>query len=109
MGAAGLNIPSYFNRNSSTPCEALIIRTQLFSPDEKVLVDMLPGDKMEIALLKKEGPCVAIHNGKIAGTIISKDLLQLIKCLNDGKLFSAKVRSVSRGVCAITIEPVIKS
>jgi hypothetical protein len=109
MGGFGTNIAPYFNRNNATPCEALIIRTQLFSPDDEVLANVSPGDKMEIILLKKEGPCVAIHNGKIAGTIISKDLLQLIKCLNDGKIFSAKVRSVSKGVCALTIEPVIKS
>ena len=99
----GIN-SSFFSKAGSADCSRTTIRTQLFSPDPKVLKKIAVGDQLEIQLIKPVGPCVAVYKGNIAGTIISKDLMQLINCIKKGFVFIAVVRSVSGGACAVTIK-----
>jgi len=100
----GSNI-SFFSSTGNTDCSRTIIRTQLFSPDPKILKNISLGDKLGIELKGSSGPCVALYKGNIAGTVISKDLLQLISCIKKGIHFIGVVRSVNGGSCAITIKP----
>jgi hypothetical protein len=102
MGGFSLN--PFFNTQSPKNCEAIVIKTQLFSPNAEIVSKLTNGDILDILLLKSSGPCVAFHEDGIAGTIVSKNLYQLIKCINTGKRFIAIVREVSSGNCAITIQ-----
>jgi hypothetical protein len=99
----GTNI-SFFSAAGNTDCSLTTIRTQLFSPDPKVLKKITVGDNLNIQLANPSGPCVALYKGNIAGTIISKDLMQLINCIKKGFQFIAVVRSLSGGSCAVTIK-----
>lgn len=102
----GASNGSFFRAASNTDCSNTIIRTQLFSPDHKVVKEIIVGDHMDIQLINPKGPCVAIYKGEIAGTIISRDLIQLINCIKNGFKFIGIVRNVTGGSCAITIKTV---
>jgi|GEM_PF-3558170 len=95
----------FFTTIGSPACKDLIIQTQLLSTQPTVLVHISKGDVLNIHLLDRIGPCVASFKDEIAGTVIHKDMLQLINCLNNGKQFIGVVRSVSGGSCLVTIKP----
>jgi len=97
---------SSFFRKGNGDCSNVIIRTQLFSPDREVLKKIKSGYQMEMKLSGSNGPIVALFEGEVAGTIITKDLLQLITCMNSGFKFIAIVRSIDSGACAITIKSI---
>ena len=96
----------FFNSRLSTCCSDLIIRTQLFSPIQSVLKKVSVGDEFVVKLLGKNGPCVASFGNDTVGSIITKDLLLLIDCINKGQDFIAIVRTIRGGSCAITIKAV---
>jgi len=104
----GIGIPSgFFTRgNPKAGCKNLVIRTQLFSPAPAVLAKLAKGDKMPIVLLGQGGPCVAMYGSLLAGTVIHRDLLQLIECGNKGVDFEATVRDVLGGACLVTIKAI---
>lgn len=99
----GVSNVSFF-RKGIPDCSNTIIRTQLFSPVPEVLKKLKTGYEIDIKLNKPTGPCVALYKGEVVGTIITKDLIQLISCINSGFKFIAVVRSIDSGVCAITIK-----
>lgn len=104
MGGMGTR-PGFFTRgNPKAGCRNLVIRTQLFSPVPAVLNQLVKGDKMNVVLLSKGGPCIAMYGSLLAGTVIHRDLLQLIECLNKGVDFEATVRDVFGGACLVTIK-----
>lgn len=104
MGGIGIR-PGFFTRgNPKAGCRNLVIRTQLFSPAPAVLSKLVKGDKMPVVLLSKGGPCIAMYGTLIAGTVIHRDLLQLIECLTKGVDFEATVRDVLGGACLVTIK-----
>jgi hypothetical protein len=105
MGGGILN--KYFTTKGSAACKDLIIRTQLLSTRKEVLSRIVKGDILRIRLLKPAGPCVAVYDEDIVGTVIHKDLLQLINCLNNGSAFSGVVREIVGGSCLITIKPTL--
>jgi hypothetical protein len=98
----GLHNP-FFGKGSGKNCDDLIIKTQLYSPDPDVLDNINTGDYLGVEVLGPKGPCVATHKGKIAGTILSVEVLKLIMCISQGTKFRALVRRVTGGECAITV------
>jgi hypothetical protein len=105
IAMSGLSFNAFLERKGKMPCGSLIIQTQLSSPREDVIQTLKKGDLLTIILLNGNGPCVATYNEKIAGTIINKDILTLIACLQKGCKFIAIVRNIIGGRCAITIKP----
>ena len=106
MGGIGIR-PGFFTRgNPKAGCKHLVIRAQLFSRVPAVLVKLVKGDKLPIFLISKGGPCVAMYGPLIAGTVIHRDLLQLIECLNKGVDFEATVRDVFGGACLVTVKAI---
>ena len=107
MGGIGTQSPGFFTRgNPKVGCENLVIRTQLFSPAPAVLTKLVRGDKMPVVLLGKGGPCVAMYGTQIAGTVIHRDLFQLIECLTKGVAFEATIRHVFGGACLVIIKAI---
>lgn len=97
-GGGGRGFPVGFD------CDDLEIKTQLSSPVAEVIINLVPGDELILEMSPPTGPCEAIFKGKIAGTIISKDLQKIIECIVKGHRFVAIVRSVSGARCAVTIK-----
>lgn len=101
----GGSTSSFFARGTAIDCRSLVIRTQLLSPDPKILPSLKKGDKLTVALAGTNGPCVVNYKNKFVGTIIHRQLLQLISCLNQGVRFEATIREVYEGSCLVTIKP----
>jgi len=104
MGGGGV-LNRFFTTKGAPSCEDLIIRTQLLSTRRDVLSQISKGDNLSLELLSNSGPCVAVFQTEIVGTVIHRDLLQLMVCINNGKSFVAIVRSVDGGACLVTIKP----
>ena len=101
---AGFSSAPFSKKGDKTPCEKIVIQTQLISPQEEVIKTLHKGDILVLVLLKRNGPCVAMYQEKIAGTIINKDIVRLIECMKMKKEFIAVIRSIAGGRCAITIK-----
>lgn len=106
MGGIGSRAGIFTRGNPKTGCKNLVIRTQLFSPAPAALAKLVKGDKMPVVLLGKGGPCVAMYGPLISGTVIHRDLLQLIECLTKGVDFEATVRDVFGGACLVIIKAI---
>ena len=96
--------PFYEAGNKDVSCEDLNIKTQLSSPQVEVVNELDIGDILELKLLSQAGPCLAIFEGRVAGTIINKELRKIVDCMNAGRKFNATVRSIEGGKCSITIK-----
>jgi len=103
MGGGILN--RYFTTRGAPECKDLVIQTQLLSPRQPVLSKLTKGAILKVQLIAPLGPCVAIYEDEIVGTVIHKDLLQLINCLGRGVDFTALVRNITGGSCLVTIKP----
>lgn len=101
---SGMSTGAFFDRKRRLDCGSLFLQTQLSSPREEVLQGVQKGDVMKLKLMSMAGPCLAMYNENIAGTIINKYIIQLIKCMNSGHEFIAEVREVEGGRCALTIK-----
>src|ERR1041385_2361390 len=88
----------------SISCMDLIIKTQLYSPNPAIIDLITIGTILELNLESSAGPCVAMFNGVVAGTILNSYLLALIDCMQKGIKYIAVVRSIKGGNCAVTIK-----
>lgn len=81
------------------PCDRLNFRTVLNSPDPAVVSALKVGDKLQVELDLTGGrrKVVAKYNGRVAGSITSDSLPQLISCLEGGHHFYADVQGVAGG------------
>lgn len=102
MGGFSLN--PFFNKILSQNCDDFVIKTQLFSPVPIIVNSIKIGDELNIGLMTPAGPCIASYHGEIAGTIMCKNMFQLIDCIQRGKVFIAIVRDIFGGNCSITIQ-----
>lgn len=103
MGGGG-SISGFFARGAAPDCGSLVIHTQLLSPDPAILPTLKKGDKLTVSVAGPKGPCAVHYKGKLAGTVIHRQLLQLISCLQQGVRFEATVREVYGGACLVTIK-----
>jgi hypothetical protein len=92
------------NGNSGNRCEDINFETTLYSPDPSVLALIKKGDILTIDYTPPKGPLIAVHKGKIAGTIITKLSPQLIVCLESGVKFIGVVKIISGGSCTLQIK-----
>lgn len=97
---------AFFSSRRGNDCQKLIIKTQLFSPDPDIIKEISVGDTLPVKILSPKGPCVVTKSGQTAGTIISKELFQLIECINKGFDFEAHVRQIIGGECSVTIKAI---
>lgn len=97
-----------FSPPSGTDCQLLVLRTTLNSPDHSVVSTLKKGSELDIEVTGKRGPVVVKDSlGNIAGSITSQQLLDLIKCIDDGNIYVAIVRDISGG--KVDVEIRIKS
>jgi len=90
-------------RTKSSSCEELEFSTHLSSPVVEVLKSIEVGDELEITLSASGTACVAIFEGKIAGSILGANLIQLINCIKAGNRFIAVVTTIDGARCVVTV------
>lgn len=92
--------------SSGVDCARLVIRTTLNSPDPKVVGKLKKGDQLSIEVQGTRGPVVVKNSaGQVAGSITAQQLLDLIKCIDDGYEYVAIVREVAGGKVDVEIRP----
>lgn len=85
-------------------CSAIVLRTQLASPNPTVVADLSTGDILTIHLLSAVGPLQALTTDNlVAGAILTSNPALLINCINNGHEFQAQVLSIKGGDCQISI------
>lgn len=91
---------------SGIDCLRLVIRTTLNSPNPAVVKKLKKNDVLTIDVQGPRGPVAALDGtGQTAGTITAQELLDLIKCIDDGFEYVAIVRDVSGGKVDVEIRP----
>lgn len=95
-----INRPS-FNEN----CEDLVINTNLASPQPEVLALLNVGDELTIYAASDQGPIQALNSsGDVAGSIVSREQIRLLNCINQGIQYIAEVLSLDQGQCQVQIK-----
>lgn len=84
-------------------CDDLIIRVRLSSVDEAILETISVSDRLSIDIL--ENSIVAKNAFGIVGSIASRDIVSLLECIKEGKVFIGTVIEVDDGKCIINIIP----
>lgn len=89
-------------------CEALVIETQLSSPDAAVIAGVKVNDVLPVETRQMNGTTsvVVVHQGQIAGGLATPELRRLRECLIAGTEYNAKVLSKSNGQVRVIVRPV---
>lgn len=90
--------------STSFDCGSLMIKVRLSSVDEEVLKTISVGTQLSISLEKDS--VVAKKDLKIVGSISSREVIDLLDCLNKGKKFMGTVVEIDDGKCIIMITPI---
>lgn len=86
-------------------CSTLYITTQLFSPVPTILATLKPKDILKLEYDSPKGPVKVITpKGDLVGTLIPKELVKLIHCLELGYEYRVIVKSIVGGTCLIQIK-----
>lgn len=86
-------------------CNSLNIRTQIASPNPKVIATLKVGDVLKISVTPPRGPATFVTNKKeVAGAMLPGDLHKLIDCINEGHEYIAKVVDIKGANCQVLIK-----
>jgi len=84
-------------------CDDLAIRVRLSSVNEDALETIIVSDILSIEIL--ENSIVAKKDLLIVGSIASREVVRLLECIKEGKVFIGTVLEVNEGKCIINITP----
>jgi hypothetical protein len=87
----------------SDPC-AIVELTVLNSPDRSVLATLAAGTLLDVVY--QAGPpqqLLAQIHGQTAGSITSPSMLQIIRCIGQGRVYVAEVVTVRGAICQVTV------
>ena len=81
--------------------------TILSSPDQAVVADLSVGDVLAVVMETQPVPRLVVMNGnhRIAGSITSAKLLDMMECIRRGYNYAATVREIAGGRVTIEIHP----
>ena len=107
-GSSGFGgVPSMNRPKDNEDCEALVINTNLASPQAAVVNNLSVGDILSISAVSDQGPIQAIdQNGHIAGSIISREMVRILNCISTGTEYEAEIISIENGQYQIQIHAV---
>ncbi|MFX4235384.1 hypothetical protein ACOL3F_05510 [Aliarcobacter butzleri] len=85
--------PNNIGVETGTPCEDLVISTNITTPEENLFNPLKIEDELDVKLTDGN-KAVGLFNkdGMLIGSIVDPDVLKLIKCLKDGKNFIAIIK-----------------
>jgi len=102
--SGGGGIPSINRPDEKDDCLELVIKTNLSTPLAPVISNLKTGDILSIHAVSDQGPIQALtKDGDLAGSIISREQVRLLSCINKGTTFIAEVLSVKNGQCQVQI------
>ncbi len=105
--SGGGGIPSINRPNENENCEDLVINTNLASPQAVVISNLNEGSILTIHAVSDQGPIQALdENGQVAGTIISREQVRILSCINNGTEYEAEILSIENGQCQVQIRAV---
>ena len=93
-------------------CESIVDETILNSPDPTVLNKLTVGDLLMVDIIETEGRRSLVARtdaGEIAGAITSDSLRDLIRCINEGNSYQAKVIELDGGLCRVEVRHTVSS
>jgi hypothetical protein len=99
-------IPTINRPGGNESCRDLVIVTNLASPQADVISEVQNGDVLMLQVASDQGPINALHNGRIAGTIISRDQVRLLACIVSGTAYEAEVLMMNGGQCQVRVRAV---
>ena len=87
-----------------TNCGEIVVRTNLASPVEKVVVHLFVGAELDV-MLEREAVqyVIALFEGNVAGSIVGR-IRDLIGCLQRGYAFRAVVLAVDDGIVEVEVK-----
>lgn len=90
--------------DSKKPCDKLRFETTLASPNPGAIKELKVGDTLSVSIETSNGKKIlAVLKGKtIVGTITEK-VAELIRCIQEGNTFEAKILSISGGAIKVEI------
>jgi hypothetical protein len=80
-------------------------RVPLNSPQAPVLKRLRVGDTLEVEVLNKGQSLVAKYKNEVAGSLTPQALLDLLECIEKGRVYIAHVVELSGGFCEVEIRP----
>lgn len=85
-------------RSTSTPCDKLEFDAPIMSPEPAVVQSLKIGDILLVALQRElpGGTIVVLNGNSVAGSII-EHVSELVRCIQDGHSYEAKVLSIRGG------------
>lgn len=91
--------------NDVSKCETLSMEATLLSPAPLILATLKPKDVLSMEYTSPKGPVkIVTTRGDVAGTIMGKDMIELINCLEEGFTYRVIVKSISGGNCTVIIK-----
>jgi hypothetical protein len=92
-------------RGSASNCATLKISAKLFSPAPIIISTLKPGDVLKIEYIRPKGPVkVVTPKGDLAGTLLLKEMLEIINCIEQGYEYKVIVQSIAGGNCSVLIK-----
>ena len=96
--------PSISRPSSNDNCDDLVIVLNLASPQAEVINTLNKGDVLSVQPLTEQGPIQVLdYEGHVAGTIVSREMVRLLNCINNGTDFGAEVLQINGGQCNVRI------
>ena len=96
--------PSISRPSSNESCNDLVIVLNLSSPQGSVIEQLKNGDILSVQSLTDQGPIQVLNNqGELAGTVISREMVRLLNCINQGTSFVAEVLQINGAQCKVQI------
>jgi hypothetical protein len=86
-------------------CNLLAFETLLQSPDLTVLAQIQVGDVLTLEVRQIGGAhtVLVLHNGNVAGTIMSQNANTLLGCMLQGHGYKATVKTIAPPTCQVSI------
>jgi len=88
----------------TSPCSQLSFRAPLTSPKPQILQALKVGEVLTIHLDPTPPHAVIVSfRGTPAGTLTGPDISQLVRCIQNGFQYAAKVLEVAGSVCVVEV------
>lgn len=107
-GSSGGNgIPTINRPSGNENCEGLVIITNLASPQAVAIDNLSEGEMLTIQAQSDQGPIVALGQaGELVGTIITREQVRLLSCINAGTEYEAEILMIENGQCQVQIRAI---
>lgn len=88
----------------ASPCSRLSFRAPITSPKPQLLKALKVGDVLDIKLDPNPPHTVSVtSHGSPVGTLTGSDISELVRCIQNGFEYEAKVLEIRGGTCIVEV------